>query len=74
MTSKDDDYKSQINRLIIDSLEFNETGFKDIINDLINKTDFPKHLRKLLLLCLISLELFGQQVIFILQTNILFPP
>ena len=48
MTSKDDDYKSQINRLIIDSLEFNETGFKDIINDLINKNGFSQTFKEVI--------------------------
>ena len=48
MTSKDEDYKSQINRLIIDSLEFNETGFKDIINDLINKNGFSKTFKEVI--------------------------
>tara|TARA_B110000014_G_C20056628_1_gene549985 strand:- start:128 stop:1006 length:879 start_codon:yes stop_codon:yes gene_type:complete len=49
MTMTDDDYKSQINRLIIDSLEFNESGFKEIVNDLIKKIGFSNTFKNVLL-------------------------
>ena len=40
---------SFFNRLIIDSLEFNESGFKEIVNDLIKKIGFSNTFKNVLL-------------------------
>ncbi len=42
-------YKPEINRLILDSLEFNEASFENIISELIKKIGFPETYKKILI-------------------------